>query len=201
VTFSFSSSRSATRVLVGSAAAVALVLPATAFAQSVHHADPAKDVQRSSANHVSNAPRNRAADIVHVAITHDADAVTTRITLRHLALKSWAYVSQIHTPTATYLVTGHHGGGLTQFLLENGSGTRTVTCPGLGHTVRAASNRLIVSVPDTCLKDPSWVRVGVGYAVPIGSGTTVYADDALRTAGVHEKHLTLSRRLRQSSRW
>jgi hypothetical protein len=189
-----SASRSVVRGVALATATAALVLPGTAFAQTLRHADPAKDVQRSSATHVGNAPRNRSADIVHVALTHDADAVTTRIRLRHLAPKSWAYLSRVTTPSGTYVVTGHHENGLTQFLLTRASG-RTVACAALSNRVRVAVDRLTVTVPDRCLHDPSWVRVGVGYAVPIGAGNAVYADDALRRAGVKESHLTLSRRL------
>jgi hypothetical protein len=186
-------SRALVRGLTVAAAAAALVLPGAAFAQSVHHRDPAKDVQKSAGG-LTNAPANKTADIVHLTLAHGRKAVTAEMKLRQYSNKPWTYVSQIKTPTSKYLVGGNHTSSGTQFILEKDATHKAVTCDGLSFQVKTGSDTLVVSVPNSCLKDPKWVQVGVGYVVPGKSGAS-YADDGLRRRGVQEQNLTLSKKL------
>jgi hypothetical protein len=184
------------RGLTGAAAAAALVVPAAALAQTAHHRDPAKDVQRSSGQ-IVDAPTNKTTDIVHVTISHSKKTVSTAIKLRKYSDKPWTYLSQIKTPSTKYIVAGSHTASGTQFALEKDSTNKVVKCDGLGFKVKPGADAIVVNVPSSCLKHPAWVQVGVGYITTNKSGSKSFADDGLRKGGVQEQNLTLSKKLRK----
>ena len=180
------------RGLIGSATVVALAVPGAAFAQTLRHSDPAHDVQEAGSK-VTDAPDNKTADIVRVRLAHTSTKVSAKIKLRDYRPGTWFYVEDLKTATRTYEVQGNHTSGGTTFTLTRGR--KTVSCEGLTSAIDRSRNTLSVTVPTSCLQDPHWVKVGVGYIRQ--SSRTLFADDALRKAGISENALTLSKRLKK----
>lgn len=181
------------RVLIGGAAATALAVPGTAYAQSLRHSDPAHDVQVGGGTSLKNAPHNKTGDIVRLVATHSRTKVSAEIKLRSYGGGRWVWVERIKTGTTEYSVQGTHSSAGTTFTLTKGSGT-PITCD-ITHATSTSRDTIRVTVPTSCLRKPGSVRIGVGYVIPSKSGSTAFADDALRTRGVSEQNLTLSKRL------
>jgi hypothetical protein len=192
-------SRAAVRGVIGSAAVLALALPGAAFAGGVKHSDPAHDVQKivshGSRTTITDAPKQKSADIVHLTASYTSHRLKETARLRGLA-SLWSYSSRIRTPTSHFDVQVVHQAGTTTTSLVNGGGS-PVVCDGLTRTIDHTHHTVSVTVPAGCLGAPAWVQVGVGMVVLPKTGGTLYADDALRKGGVAEKNLTLSKRLKQ----
>jgi hypothetical protein len=185
------------RTLVTAGAATALAIPAAAYAESVHHHDPAHDVQQVSTadGTTTNLPKNRTADIVGLDLAFTKKHVAVTIRTRKAA-SNWMFGANIKTPKRIFTVLGTHDDTSTDFELLRGAtslGT-PVTCPGLRHHVDLDHATITVKVPDTCIKDPHWVRSGVALLVPV-TGGNFDVDDALRKRGAAEEGVTLSKRL------
>jgi hypothetical protein len=185
------------RTLVTAGAATALAIPTAAYAESVHHRDSAHDVQQVSTTGgtTTNLPKNRTADIVGVDLAYTKKHAAITIRTRKAA-SNWMFGANIKTPKRTFTVLGSHDDTSTDFELLRGAtslGT-PVACPGLRHHVDPDLATVTVKVPDTCIKDPHWVRSGAVLLVPVtGGGFDV--DDALRKRGAAEESVTLSKRL------
>ena len=186
--------RPALRALTGVAAAVALALPAVASAETFVHTDPAHDVQKLVDGTAGDAATNKRADIIRVRLTHTSEEVTGSVKLRRLdASNDWSLTSEIKTPIKKYDVVVRHADSRTQITLANKGGT-ALTCAGLDFHVKKLKEVVVFTIPATCIAKPKWVRVGIGFAVPVGS-TSVYADDGLTTRGADGANLALSKRL------
>jgi hypothetical protein len=186
--------RSALRALTGMAAVVALALPAAASAQTFVHIDPAHDVQKLVDGTASDASTNKKADIVRVRLTHTSQEVTGSVKLRRLnASNDWSLMSEIKTPIKKYALVVRRAGSRTQVSLANKGGT-ALKCTGLDFQVKKLKKVVVYRLPATCIAKPKWVRVGIGFTVPIGS-TGVYGDDGLATSQADGANLSLSKRL------
>ncbi len=186
-------SRAWVRGLIGSATVVALAVPGAAFAQTLHHSDPAHDVQQASGANTTDAPDNATADIVRLTLAHTPTKVNAKMKLRDYRAGTWFYVENVKTATANFQVEGSHIAHKTTFTLTRGS--KTLACDGLTHAIDKAHNTIAVTVPTSCLKDPNWVKVGVGYLRQASRGV-LFADDGLRKADIRND-LTLSKRLKK----
>ena len=190
--------RPSVRACASVLALAVVALPGAAFAGTVKHTDPAKDVQKvvahGSGTTISDAPAQKSADIVHFTAGYTSHRLAESTRLRALATQ-WVYSSRIKTPTTHFDLTVIHQAGTTQASLTKGAGQTLVTCDGLSQAVDRVKHVVAVKVPAECLGSPAWVQVGAGMVVLPKAGGTMYADDALRKAGVREKHLTLSKRL------
>jgi hypothetical protein len=193
--------KTTTRTLALSAVALALVaVPAAAFAGSTQHTDPGRDVQqvtvKGSHPTIRTVPAHRAGDIVHFRAAYTTKRLTESVRLRALTGK-WFYEGRIETPKGRYdlnVLRDSHG---THAQLTKGKGElKTIDCSGLAEQVRAHARTVSVTVPASCLGDPSSVRVGAGMLSFAQGGKIIYADDALRKAGVKEHDFTLSKRLK-----
>ena len=182
--------------LVVAGAATALAVPATAYAESVHHHDPAHDVQQVSTTGgtTTNLPKNRTADIVGLDLAFTKKHVAVTIRTRKAA-SNWMFGANIKTPTRIFTVLGSHDDSSTDFELLRGPNNlgKPVACPGLRHHVDVDHATITVKVPDGCIKDPRWVRAGAALLVPVTGGFDI--DDALRKRGAAEERVTLSKRL------
>lgn len=167
----------------------ALTVPAAAFAETFMHADPAKDVQRITDSSVTNVPDNKNADVVHLTVAHTGKHVRTTVRLRDLG-RSWLYVSVLQTAAKKYQLTGQRTSGHTTWTLANGRG-KALACDALVGDQDRTANTVTVTVPDSCLGTPHWVRVGAGFVV-MGKSGAFLADDAQRTRHASERNLTLS---------
>jgi hypothetical protein len=186
--------RPALRTLTALAAAATLALPAAASAQTLVHTDPAHDVQKLIDGTASDASTNKKADIVRVRLTHTSQEVTGNVKLRRLSSSyDWSLMSEIKTPIKKYDLVVRHAGSRTQIALANKGGT-ALKCVGLDFQVKKLKEVVVYTVPATCIAKPRWVRVGIGFAVPVGS-TSVYADDGLVTSQADGADLSLSKRL------
>lgn len=186
--------RPALRTLTGLAAAATLALPAAASAQTFRHTDPAHDVQQISGDKISNSSSNKKADITRVELSHTPQQVAGSVRLRKLGTGyDWRLVSEIKTPRRKYVLVVRHLGNKTQIGLTNRGGT-ALTCSGLDFQVKRAKKVVAYTLPSTCIARPTWVRVGIGFAVPAGS-TGVYGDDGLAKRQADGPDLALSRRL------
>ena len=184
------------QTLVAAGAATALAIPATAYAESVHHRDPAHDVQQVSTTDgsVTNLPRNRTLDIVGVDLAYTKKHAAITIRTRKAA-PNWMFGARIKTPRKTFTVLGSHDDGSTDFELLRGPTNlgKPVSCPGLRHHVDPDRATISVKVPDGCINDPHWVRLGAALLVPVTGGIDV--DDALRKHGATEKGVVVTKRL------
>ncbi len=195
----FQPSRAVVRGVIGSAVVLALAAPAAAYAGGIKHSDPAKDVQkittRGSHTTITDAPKQTAADIVHFTASYTSHRLKESVRLRGLA-SQWSLASRVKTPSTHFEVDVVRQAGTTSVSLTNAGGS-AVTCPGLAPAIDRAKHVVTVTVPSTCLHDPTWLQVGAGMLVLPKAGGTFYADDALRKGGVKEKNLTLSKRLKK----
>ncbi len=183
--------------LAAGGAVIALALPAAAYAEGVHHHDPAHDVQQVhfSDGSTTAKPHNKAADIVGVDLDFTKKHVLISIRAR-AAAPGWLFGATIKTPRRTYTVEGTHDDTSTEFVLSKGrtAGGPPVACPDLAGTADPDAATITVKVPVSCVKDPHWIRAGVALLVPVADGFN--ADDGLRKRGVaHEVGVTLSPRL------
>jgi hypothetical protein len=184
------------RTLTAAGAATALAIPAAAYAESVHHHDPAHDVQQVSTTDGSttNLPKNRTVDIVGADLgfsqKHAAITIRTR-----KAAPAWLFAGRIKTPKKVFTVLGSHDDSSTDFELLRGPTNlgKPVDCPALRHHADPDRATITVKVPDSCIKDPHWVRLGAALLVPVTDGLDV--DDALRKHGATEKGVVLTKRL------
>jgi hypothetical protein len=192
-------SRAWVRGLIGTAAAVAVALPCAAFAGTLTHVDPGKDVQKVASTPsgvtVTRAPSQRTADIVRFAARYTSTALTESTRLRGLGA-TWSYHSRIRTPATHFDVTLLRQSGTTNLQLTEGPGIVAVTCPGLGRRISRTKHVVAVTVPTECLGSPGWVQAGARMSVFPAAGGVVYVDDALRTSHGNAANLALSGRLR-----
>ena len=191
-------SRTSLRACAAALALAVVALPGAAFAGTLDHSDPAKDVQKitttASGTTKKDAPTQKSADVVHLNVSYTATRLKMTVRLRGLAT-TWSLASRIKTSTTHVDVDVAHQSGTTHVSLTD-SGGSSVTCDGLTRTVDRTRHTVAVVVPAACIGDPGSVKVGVGMLVLPKTGGVFYADDALRKGSVRN-NLTLSDRITQ----
>ena len=132
---------------------------------------------------------------MHFSASYTGHRLKESVRLRGLA-SQWTLTSRIRTPSTHFDVDVIRQAGTTSVNLTSAGGA-AVICSGLAPALDRAKHVVAVTVPSECLDAPTWVQVGAGVLVLPKAGGTFYADDALRKAGVEEKNLTLSKRLKK----
>lgn len=190
--------RTSLRLCAAAFSLAVVALPGAAFAGTLDHSDPARDVQKltttGSGTTITDAPSQKSADIVHLNVSYTASRLKETVRLRGLAT-TWSYSSRIKTSTTHFDLGVTHQSGTTEVALTD-AGSALVTCDGLTRTVDRTRHTVSVKIPTGCLDSPPAVKVGAGMVVIPKTGGVFYADDALRRGSVRTS-LTLSDRITQ----
>jgi hypothetical protein len=177
----------------------AVLVPAAAHAERVVVRDPGHDVARiddeasdAAGTEVAvTAPGEASTDITRVVVDHRAGLLRLTVQVRDLRHRFVdAAGIRLRSPTWRWDVDVIRSGRETYTLLTRGARGSDRPCGGLVTTVDTRADRLIVSVPTTCIEDPRWVRVGVALlAINVPQGSTIEdADIYMDEAGVTGFH-------------
>lgn len=170
------------------AALLGLGLAAPAQAQVYSRTDATGDVTVSTCtntklttcNDALAAPGNHP-DIVRSVSTHTASIV--RVKARFADLTTYGdrmYQLRVVTGAGRHvrLWVETYGGKVVYKGLHRDSDDTKVTCSGLGYAADYTAKTVALTIPQSCLGNPSYVRVGFGAAL-FSSATKFRADDAL----------------------
>jgi len=179
---------------------LAFLAPAAAHAEKVVTDDAVGDVvtlgptepgEDDLANLVP-APDNTTTDVVRTTVDHTGSRLRIRIDLHELGDARLYFAGvRVRTPRGTYEVEIDDLGRKPKpELTRRGA----VECSRLRADTDAATARVVVTIPTTCLEDPRWVQVGVGVAsgemMTNADGAeeiVVHGDDAHRAGDVRNR--------------
>lgn len=174
-----------------------LGLAAPAQAQVYGHTDATGDVTVSTCDDNDNctetlAPTAKQPDIVRVVTSHTSTQVKAFVKYAELGPAGLRmHVLRVVTGSGRHLhysfVTEDGHAVLKE--LDRDSGAK-VACSGLVAKVDNTLNTVLLSVPRSCLGNPSYVRVGFGGAV-VTAGTRWRADDAFVSGVTGDSDLKL----------
>lgn len=157
----------------------AAVSPAAAEVEV--HDDPRGDVVRVQRGAVASA------DVLRLRGEHAGSSLTVAMDLVDLTDRDMFVALQVRTPTGadyTVEVGRDEGGDKGSFMSrDTRRGSTAVDCPGLTGRFFARQDRVVVTVPRTCLNRPRWVRFGALAAASSSGPSRIYADDARRDGG------------------
>ena len=181
--------------LLAVALPLALLMPATAYAEKVVTEDAVGDVlvfEGESFEDALPAPEQTNIDVVRTAVSHGESRLRVRVQFRALEQQAYQFtIIGIATADAKYEISVERLGGKPVASLSRRRGD--VECRSLKGQVDTSAGVLTASLPTSCLDNPRWVRVGVG-AVALDDddaeqpdGGTVYADDAHRAGEIRER--------------
>lgn len=164
----------------------------------VHH-DARRDVLNFDAESEarSPAPHNRTSDIVTTVVDHQSNRLVVEARVRHLSRMGYhLMVSQIVTSDGRrYELEVEYSlkpiG--SSFSLRRSSG-KDVSCPGGTWSINRSIDRISASVPNSCLGDPAWIRVGVALVEAPLDFKASWVDDSRRQGRIGERHPTLGPR-------
>lgn len=144
------------------------------------------------------APRDRSTDIVRTVVDHRT--ARTVVQARTRQLERSAYRMMI----VEILTSGDRRFELVvdyartpidaRISLRRFATGRDVPCPGASWSLTWSTKQVGVSVPNSCLGDPRWIRVGVATVAAPYDLTTSRADDSRTRRRVADRHLTLGPR-------
>ena len=164
-----------------------LLLPVGAHAERVVVGDPAGDAVRfdeaaseeAGTDVAVPAPREVSADVTRVVVDHRADALRLTVQVRDLRVHRFfdQVEVRLRTPQWSWGIAAYRSGRETYTTLTRGARESTRTCGGLISTVDTRADRVVVTVPTTCLEDPRWVRVGVAALAASVSSTAPFVPD------------------------
>ncbi len=173
---------------VSTAAAVLVLAPTAANAESKVHVDPTGDVAMFSDEGLSEAedptpvpaPGRVEGDIKSIRVTHLAATVRVALAYKELNRSGFARfvglrilsdkgVRQVEADAFRGRWYGSH-------TFTNGNDDE-LRCAGLTHKFDYVKNTVLIVVPRTCLKNPRWVRVA-GMSGSMDTDFTMYFDDA-----------------------
>ena len=142
-------------------------VPARADHRIVHH-DARHDVVHVDFKSETHrpAPHDRATDITRTVVDHQAARLVVRARARHLSRSSYrlmvAEILASNRSRFTLVVDYSTTPIDSRVSLERFASGREVNCSGASWSINWPAHRVVASVPTTCLRDPAWVRVGVG---------------------------------------
>ena len=103
------------------------------------------------------------ADVVRAVVQHRRGSVVVRMDFADLRRQDpAAYTAMIITPEklrAAFVTTGPRRWAGKHMLVNGNYGN--VRCPGFAHTVDYDADRVVMTLPRTCLGRPRWVRVSM----------------------------------------
>ncbi|MCH1866939.1 hypothetical protein [Nocardioides sp. CFH 31398] len=168
-------------VLLMSTALATWGLVSPAAAEVEVHDDPRGDVVRVQRGAVASA------DVLRLRGEHAGSSLTVAMDLVDLTDREMFIALQVRSPTgADYTVeVGRDEDGEKTLLMARSTrrGTTGVDCRGLAGRFFARQDRVVVTVPRSCLKRPRWVRFGALAAASSSGPSRIYADDARRDGG------------------
>jgi hypothetical protein len=173
-------------------------------AESWHDADAERDV--TTYTHAAEPPpcgtdthgtdpTDARRDITRLAVAHDRDMVTIRISMGEVSRRDadTGWILHLEVPGHSYMVFVNrlkHGKPLMAGLAKqphypdssqgDGCGsyvfmTAGISCDGLAATSDPRRDRVEVSIPRGCVKKPRWLRVGVDSFGGFGGDTQNYS--------------------------
>ena len=169
-------SRRSTPLLAALLSAAALLAPTAAHAERSVTEDAAADVlgitysaaeDGSEAEVTAPAPEETSVDITRTVVQHRTDRLRLTVSHRDLVLRRRTVhftAFRVVTPRASYWL---HVGDMS-YVGAPGDGAglsrggRPIECPGLRWSQDEDADKVMASVPTTCVGSPRWVRVGVG---------------------------------------
>jgi len=149
------------------------------------------------------APSDRRRDILSLEVDHGTDAVVIALGMRDVARRDavTTYDFHVRTPKAAYQIDVFpstaalpaESGNATVFLTKEpdypapsdikdcafGTVSTVLPCEGIGGDIDPRLDRIVVTVPRQCLRQPAWVRVAAevyGHAHPKEGRLTLFTD-------------------------
>lgn len=163
----------------------------------VVHRDARRDVQRFDTETEKSrpAPRDRATDITRTVVDHRADRLVMKVDVRHLDRSGYRLlIAEILTSdgrrfefNADYSISPIG----SRISLMRSKSYREVRCPGATWSVDPSANQVTASIPNSCLGDPRWVKVGVAAVGAPRNLTFSWGDDSRTRGDISDEHLAL----------
>lgn len=138
------------------------------------------------------APEFTAVDITRTVVDHRADRLRVTVRFRDLRSTQLHFTAiRVRTPQRRFGIDIERMRGRSQGAATlTGAGGRTVECRGLRWSIDNDTDRVVASLPTSCLDAPRWVQVGVGAISldsALGSGVEeVFADDGQRADAIRD---------------
>ncbi len=178
--------------VVGSGVVAVLAVPGSAFAQTFTHRDATHDVQRYRIpSTLTNAPHNKAADIVRTRLSYSRNGLVSTVWLRSGKVgRNWLLDGQVRTGSTHFewFAAQSPRGKVVQ--LQDANGAR-IACDGLAIHVSHRKGRVGTTLPASCLGAPAAVREGVAFDIQTNHNTQ-FADDGLQKRGLTKQGPTLA---------
>ena len=187
-------------------AAVALLLPTAAHAETVVTEDSPGDARAWTyfqEFQFVDAPEEASVDVTRTAAAFGQGRLSVAVHLRDLEVRPrHETLLRIWTPRDTFDVTAQRRSArraTVSLARQHGDGVR---CRGLSVAYDGAADTVALSVPARCIGSPRWVRLGVKVtaspeADPEAQTMTIYfADDAHR-GGLRENSIGKGPRIRR----
>jgi len=165
----------------------------------VHHDAPGDVVLFSEESQATTpAPHERTTDIIDTVVDHRTRRVVVSTHVRQLSRSEHRFmVSEILTSegqrlelTVDYSTTPI---GRRVSLQKLASGAE-VSCGGASWSITPSSDRISATIPNACLGDPEWVRLGIALVSAPSDLDTSWADDSRSRGHVGDQHLELGPR-------
>lgn len=221
-TMSSTPSRTLTRTALGVMASAALLAGAVASPLAAHaqaagaassaippradsghrvvHRDARRDVVHfdTETQERRPAPRDRSTDIVRTVVDHRTARTVVQARTRQLERSAYRMmIVEILTSgdRRLELVVDYARTPIdARISLRRFATGRDVPCPGASWSLTWSTKQVGVSVPNSCLGDPRWIRVGVATIAAPFDLTTSRADDSRTRGRLPDRHLTLGPR-------
>ena len=178
--------------VVGSGVVAVLAVPGSAFAQTFTHRDATHDVQRYRIpSTLTNAPHNKAADIVRTRLSYSRNGLVSTVWLRSGKVgRNWLLDGQVRAGSTHFewFAAQSPRGKVVQ--LQDANGAR-IACDGLAIHVSHRKGRVGTTLPASCLGAPAAVREGVAFDIQTNHNTQ-FADDGLQKRGLTKQGPTLA---------
>lgn len=191
------------RTMVVAAVAALPLIPTAAQADTYRHADSTTDVQSvvsDAQGHVTDTtataePTATNGDVSGVRAINGARSVKVILTFRELNAGGLVQVHEVAVATrskariAYVSAYGGHWGGKAVLRTPGG---KKVRC-SVGHHISYGQNKVVVTIPQSCLGHAKVIKVGA--ATLVADGSKVFYDDAFAAGGQFNDPFVLSPRI------
>lgn len=144
------------------------------------------------------APRDRTTDITSTVVDHRAQQTVVQARARHLSRSDYRLMMAeiLGADGRRYeLVVDYSTKPIgSRISLTRFSSGKTVECRGASWSIKRSADRVGAVIPNSCLGDPAWVRVGVALVGAPRDLKTSWADDSRSRGRVNDDHLKLGPR-------
>ncbi len=177
-----------TSLLTAAIASIAVLTTALpAHAEKLALKDATGDVWEADQDTISRSDERINIDLKKSTLTHSESSLdldAKYADLRRNAKGRFALTLEIRDNESDYtygLVLARSGKPQGRASLSDDTGER-VRCPDLDHKLSYGKESIALSIPRTCLGEPTWVRARIGAArIKKADAETVYFDDASST--------------------